>query len=469
MNKRFLALFLTFNLLLIAPAQNTFVTNADDTDIVTTISNTEIARKGLCSWYYASTNSEQRDISVLKEADVSWIYNWGVSDEVAAEANESDIEYVPQVWGASSMKYIKTLKAGKESGLYRNLLTFNEPDLPDQSNMTVDRAIQYWPKLEETGLRLGSPAGAAVEDAWVEQFMAKAKEKGYRVDFLTVHVYQDFTDPNSVGRLKDALTRLYNKYQIPLWITEIGNVDVSTQWAGYTLANPMSHELATKYIKEACEMMETLDFVERYAWFVDYSSNIDGTAYTRLFDIEEGSLTEEGDAYKNITSGISPMATDELNEPEETTTEETTTEEITTEKTTETITTAQPTTEIITNAEPKTESLTTEEKTQKTTESKSDNSNTKIKKATIKKIRVVKKKLKITIKKVKKADGYKIQWSKNKKFTKSNSKIVKSTTAYLKKSKFKSGVKYYFRAKAYKIYNGERKYGEWGKTKRYKL
>jgi hypothetical protein len=468
---------MSINLLLIVPAHDSFVASANDADVVATKSNTQTVRKGICSWYYASTNSEQRNISALKEAGVSWTYNWGVSKDVAAEANEAGIEYVPQVWGVGNISQVNNLKEGKASGLYRNLLTFNEPDLPDQSNMTVDKAINLWPRLESTGLRLGSPAGAAVEDAWVEEFMTKAKEKGYRVDFLTVHVYQDFTDPTSVSKLQAALTRLYNKYQIPLWITEIGNVDVSTQWGGYSLVSPMSHELATKYIKEACEMMETLDFVERYAWFVDYSSNIDGTAYTRLFDIAEDSLTEEGMAFKNIVSEVSPMATDELIKFEEATTEDSAAGE----NTTETNVSGQTSTEVNADSENKRNTVTSQETTSvvKTVEPENDKSNSevKLKKAKIKKIRVVKKKLKITIKKVKKADGYKIQWSNNKKFKKSKSKAVKSiivksttvrsATAYLKKNKFKKGVKYYFRVKAYKMYNKKIKYGKWGKTEKY--
>ena len=60
----------------------------------------------------------------------------------------------------------------------------------------------------ETGLRLGSPAGAAAESIWVEEFMTKAKELGYRVDFLTLHIYQDFTHPGSVESLRQALERL---------------------------------------------------------------------------------------------------------------------------------------------------------------------------------------------------------------------------------------------------------------------
>lgn len=261
------------------------------------------SKKGIASWYYASGSiPSQRNVSVFNQIGATWLYNWGATEQVAAEAKEAGLEYVPMVWGGGSVNAseIEKLKAGAQSGLYKNLLAFNEPDLRDQSNMTVDQAIELWPQLETTGLRLGSPAGAAVEDAWVDQFMARAKELGYRVDFLTLHVYQDFTHPGSVESFRQALERLHSKYQIPIWITEIGNVDVSTQWQGYQLANPLSHELAVKYIKEVGEMLESLDYVERYAWFVDYSDNISGTAYTRLYDISSDTLTEEGLAYRSV-------------------------------------------------------------------------------------------------------------------------------------------------------------------------
>ena len=48
------------------------------------------------------------------------------------------------------------------------LLGFNEPDLAEQANMTVEKALELWPRLEATGMRLGSPAvacGAADERA----------------------------------------------------------------------------------------------------------------------------------------------------------------------------------------------------------------------------------------------------------------------------------------------------------------
>ena len=46
------------------------------------------------------------------------------------------------------------------------LLGFNEPDQPDQANMTVQQALDLWPHLMATGMRLGSPSTA------VESFLA---------------------------------------------------------------------------------------------------------------------------------------------------------------------------------------------------------------------------------------------------------------------------------------------------------
>lgn len=414
-------------------------------------------KKGVASWWYAA-NDPNKDVSVLKKVGTSWVYNWGTSKEIAQKAQNENIEYVPMLWGQwdVSDSKIAELKEGKENGLYKNLLAFNEPDLSDQSNMTVEKALELWPRLEETGLRLGSPAGAAAEDAWVADFMEKAKEKGYRVDFLTVHVYQDFTHPESVNQLKAALERLYAKYQIPIWITEIGNVDVSTQWWGYQLYEPMSHVNAVKYITDMGNMLESLDFVERYSWFVDYSSNITGTEYTRLFDVSTNELTPEGEAYKAIGKAD--------DKPIETTTpdsETTTPEEVTTPDTGSETTTADGVTTKVSDDDKVITKAPTNVKRP---------ARVKIKKVTSPK----KRRIKISLKKVTGAKGYKIQISLSKKFK--NGKKYKTKTYYTKKLKFIikkkliSKKRYYVRVKAYKLVKGKKFYSrKWSKRKKIKL
>ncbi len=417
-------------------------------------------KKGVCSWYYASEDDAQRNVPILANVGATWLYNWGNTQAAAEEANAAGMEYVPMLWGAGSVNdtELDKLKAGKEAGLYNNLLTFNEPDLTEQSNMTVDEALALWPQLMETGLRLGSPAGASVEDAWVEEFMTKAEEKGYRVDFLTLHVYQDFTHPGSVQSLKEALERLHNKYNIPIWITEIGSINVEPLWWGYTNYGELTHEASVTYIQQVTELLESLDYVERYAWFIDSSSDIAGTEYTRLFDTDTGMLTEEGLAYK--MSGTTTPSQEETTTPSNPSGE-------TTMPSQEETTTSSAGTDITTVP------AGTSSGGQVTTAD-----NTVVKRparARIKKVKIKKKKsLIIKIKKVKNAKGYKIQVSVNKKFnkkktiTKFTRKINVKINNIRKKKKLQKAKKYYFvRVKAYKTVNGKKIYSKkWSKIKK---
>ena len=93
---------------------------------------------------------------------------------------------------------------------------------------------------------------------------------------------------------------------------------------------------------------------------------------------------------------------------------------------------------------------------------------TKIKKASKKK---TSKKAKISLKKIKEANGYKVQISTSKKFKKTKkvkviTKYTKKATFTFKSSKIKNKNKLYVRARAYKIVNGKKKYGSWSKTKK---
>lgn len=393
------------------------------------LTNPIVNKKGVCSWYYASSNIDQRDVGMLKKTGATWFYNWGDIKEVAIEGQANGMEYVPMVWGAGSVNEteIAKLMQGKEAGLYKSLLTFNEPDLSSQSDMTVDEAITLWPQLMETGLRLGSPAGASAESVWVEEFMAKTKQKGYRVDFLTVHIYQDFTHPGSVESLRQALERLYNKYHIPIWITEIGAINVEPLWGGYKLYGPLTHETAVAYIKQVGEMLESLDYVERYAWFVDYSSDIAGTAYTRLFDITTGKLTVEGQAYLSIKSVKEAESTDR-----------------------ETAVVPQLTTQ------PDVKNSQTENAVKRPA---------RVKINSVKKYK--KRKIKVSIKMIKGCTGYRVQISHGRRFKDNTTQNYYIKNKILISKKLKKNTKYYVRVKAYREEAGIKLYSrKWSRVKK---
>lgn len=98
------------------------------------------------------------------------------------------------------------------------------------------------------------------------------------------------------------------------------------------------------------------------------------------------------------------------------------------------------------------------------------NSNLKVKKPKKVKIKSIKniknKKAIIKIKKIKKVSGYQIKYSLKRKFK--NKKIRNTTKLKFTVKKLKKRT-YYFKVRAYKIYDGKKIYGVWSKVKRVKI
>jgi Glycosyl hydrolase catalytic core len=80
-------------------------------------------------------------------------------------------------------------------------------------------------------MRLGSPAvawGAADSGRWLDQFMAGAKQRGCRVDFIALRWYGSDFSAAAVGQLKSYLRQVYAKYRLPIWLTEFALI----KWDG---------------------------------------------------------------------------------------------------------------------------------------------------------------------------------------------------------------------------------------------
>jgi len=129
----------------------------------------------------------------------------------------------------------------------------------------VQQALDLWPKLQATGLRLGSPAvaaNAATPGGWLDQFMAGAVSRGYRVDFITVHWYgSDFRPGPATDQLKSYLQAIYNRYHLPIWLTEFALVDFPGGWR-----YPGPAEQAA-FLTASTAMLAGLPYLQRYAWF----------------------------------------------------------------------------------------------------------------------------------------------------------------------------------------------------------
>jgi len=211
------------------------------------------AKKGVSTWDFSGVSTALRDVGA------AWYYNWSAGPTAGAGASA---EFVPMIWGAGSVT-AANLDRAKKSGTV--LLGFNEPDFADQSNLSVEQALDLWPQLQATGLRLGSPApavGAATAGGWLDRFLAGAGQRGLRVDFITVHWYGSDFSAAAVDHLRGYLQAIFDRYQKPIWLTEFALI----KFTGSGPVYPTDSQQAA-FIRGATAMLEKLTFVQRYAWF----------------------------------------------------------------------------------------------------------------------------------------------------------------------------------------------------------
>ena len=245
-------------------------------------------KKGLC--LSAKTRSPERVAEFLKAVNSRWMYNWNIEPP---EILPAGIEFVPMIYQGREISpktagRVKSLARQKGS---RELLGFNEPDAPKQGNTSVRQALDAWPKLQATGLRLGSPATVHPDNEWMTEFMKGVDDRGLRVDFICMHSYGG----PGVDSLLKKIRKVHDMFKRPIWITEFAVAD----WEAKTAAeNRHKPEKIAGFVSELLPRLEAMDIVERYAWF---HGGVSGgpLATSKLFNAN-GSLTVVGKAYRDV-------------------------------------------------------------------------------------------------------------------------------------------------------------------------
>lgn len=242
-------------------------------------------------WNWVSKKGIGGNVTGLDE---TWHYNW------ANTGNSSLLrENVPMAWGKGGADDPSDIELYKSKYKATHVLAFNESDnCNDQSGQygdlcKTDVAVATYQNLMKTGLRLVSPSGR--ENApfgWLKEFYEKATAQNIRIDVIGVHWYDwgsnpansPNADPQQVfNRFKNYLQNVYNLYGLPIWITEFN-------------ANPnRTGAVNLAFMKLALPYLETLDYVERYAWFQPSSGVAD------YYD-SNNNYTEAGLFFKNQLS-----------------------------------------------------------------------------------------------------------------------------------------------------------------------
>ncbi|MBA0882953.1 glycosyl hydrolase [Flavobacterium undicola] len=205
----------------------------------------EVTKKGLAGGSQAAQDA----------SNISWYYNWNTGGNTTP-----NIEYVP----IRQTLYWPDFGPANTKAGYTHFLGYNEPDRPDQSNMTVDQAIGGWPGLMQSGLRLGSPVTSDPFNPWMASFMTEAEKRNYRVDYVVLHCYWYKT----AAQWASDLQNIYNKYKRPIWITEW---NIGANWTGNSFPDGpvmLTDANATKHKNDlisVLNVLETADYVERYS------------------------------------------------------------------------------------------------------------------------------------------------------------------------------------------------------------
>jgi hypothetical protein len=239
-------------------------------------------------------SSDATTATKINALNVGWFYNWNF---VRNPGIDNLIPYTPIVWGtktANNADAIKIINQIDTPGYDNNILGFNEPDFSQQSNMTVDQAIALWPIIQKTGRRIGSPAVAknpTDPNGWLAQFMQKAKELNYRVDFIAIHWYA----PPNVKSLLTKIDALWATYGLPIWITEFAVADWN---ANATTPCRFTQTQVKDFMAQVIPELESRSYVERYCWKTRNTSDIN-MGVSAIFN-DDGTLTDLGTLYASL-------------------------------------------------------------------------------------------------------------------------------------------------------------------------
>lgn len=199
-------------------------------------------------------------------SEVSWAYNWASSSSGLSSA----FEYVPMLWGTQS-DHTNTWQSAATAAIAsgsKHLLSFNEPDLASQSNLSpAAAAAGHRTYLQPFAGRakLSAPAITNAGLAWLEQFLVDCAS--CTIDFVPVHWYDSATN---VAYFKWYITSAIAAAKgRPIWITEFGASGTQAQQVAF--------------LQEVMPWLDGQAAVERYAYFGVFSGVlVSGTGLSAL-------------------------------------------------------------------------------------------------------------------------------------------------------------------------------------------
>lgn len=211
---------------------------------------------------------------------LSWTYSWALSPPDESCSALEEVPFEPMIWGSKNARNASDFWS---SPLTTHLLTFNEPNGKDQSNLTPAEAAALWPAVVAVArahkLSLVAPVPSGTDTAWLDSFFSACDGCAADIEVIALHPYSC-----TVAALKNALAA-WGKFGKPLWVTEFNCGD------GARNASAAEH---LAWMKAALPILDADARVKRYAWMSARNNKVPGAA---LFDGAGGAMTALGRVY----------------------------------------------------------------------------------------------------------------------------------------------------------------------------
>jgi hypothetical protein len=213
-----------------------------------------------------------------------WCYTWSPWPCDGA----SHMQSVPMLWSEKQLFDFEALFTG---GSYPEwVLGFNEPDWPDQANMSPSYAAQKWKEImNPKPSKMVSPATTGGDSGieWMRQFMASCAG-GCKLDAMAVHWYG-----TTAADFIAYITKVHNEFGLPIWVTEFACHDFSNG------SSDCSQDQVYAFISEAIPTLKGLDWVQRYAYFGAMTNTANTGPWNQLMSPDGSFITPMGYHYLN--------------------------------------------------------------------------------------------------------------------------------------------------------------------------
>lgn len=284
-----------------------------------------VSKKGL--GFYNEEEGASNSLSYAQNMGLSWYYNWSEQPFDEEDVANSDLEFVPMIYNddAKAGTMASRLDSLKDAG-YDKVLSFNEPDYDQEANMDYALAASYNQDFHNSGLKVGSPAvkGDIIKEDWLQNYWNDLETED---DFITIHSYpgyiglsdnDQYTPKDAAKDFLDYVTKVHEKYQKPVWITEFAVAAFKSNggWHPYDRDHENHNEAVQEFMDYVINGfddvvgLDELSFVERYAWFTFDVTNFFGGSsalFPNKTDVSKtrtsyklGELTDLGEIYRNI-------------------------------------------------------------------------------------------------------------------------------------------------------------------------